>query len=292
MGVTVPVGSVLSSCPSLIQSIPTGGGGGSTLYNTAITATSTASATGAYTATQVPVSAKDNITASPTGTTSSLITWGPSFYAQMFDWSEVSSLDTLFVGIPMNYDVGNYTAFVGTGTDFNQATSYDYVTNGYLQIQIGSWDTGVSATVPRSLWSGIGNYYPSTVYVGFGSYSMQQEYTGVLNSWFTGQTTTGTAYPYPDRPVTDYFSATANVTANESIYTVVGGYGASAVVTATNGMRSIGFIDYGVGCSVSALQPALSGVLGTGMFNNYPASAYAITGSTGSVTSGSTGLGL
>lgn len=266
--------------------------GGNTLYNTAITATSTASATAAYTATQIPVSAKDNVTVFPTGTTSEFAPWSHSFYAQMFDWSSVSALDTLFVDIPMNYDVGEYTAFAGTGTDFDQATDTGHVVNGYLRVQAGSYDTGVSVGVTRDQWSAIEDYYPSTVYVGFGSYHMQQEYTGVMDNVFTGQVTTSTAYPYPDRPVTDYFSATGNVTANEYISWLAGEYVARVSGSATNGDRTISIYDYRIGGSISALQTALSNVLGTGMFNNYPTSAYAITGSTGSVTSGSTGLGL
>lgn len=293
MGVTVPVGSVLSSCPSLIQSIPTGGGGG-TLYNTAITATSTASATGSYTATQIPVSAKDNVTASPTGTTSQFLQWGQSFYAEVFDWSAVSSLDVLYVNIPMNYDVGGYTAFVGTGTNFDQASYTSQASNGYLQIQAGGYDTGVSTGITRDRWSGLGNYYPYTVYVGFGSYQMQQEYTGVMDTYFTGQTTTGTAYPYPGRPVTDYFSATANATANEYIKTALWGYLARVKGSATNGTSTLTINDTGnIGASFTSLQTALSNVLSTGQFNiTYPATAYSITHSTGSITSGSTGLGL
>lgn len=266
--------------------------GESTLYNTAITATSTASATGAYTATQIPVSAKDNVTASPTGTTSQFAEWSKSFYAQMFDWSAVSSLDSLFVDIPMNYDVGAYKAFVGIGTAFDQATAFDYVSNGYLLVQNGGYDTGVSTVISRDRWSGLGNYYPSTVYVGFGSYAMQQEYTGVMNNYFTGQVTTGTSLPYPDRPVTDYFSATGNATANEYISWLAGEYVARVSGSAANGDRTISIYDYRIGGSIYALQTALSNVLGTGMFNNYPTSAYSITSTTGSVTSGSTGLGL
>ena len=266
--------------------------GGNTLYNTAITATSTASATAEYTATQKPVSAKDNVTAGSTGTTSHFAQWAASYYAQMFDWSAVSSLDTLFIDIPMNYDVGAYKAFVGIGTAFDQATAYDHVSNGYLAIQNGTYDTGVSTVISRDIWSGLGNYYPSTIYVGFGSYAMQYEYTGTMDNYFTGQVTTGTALPYPDRPVTDYFSATGNATANEYISWLAGEYVARGSGSATNGDRTISIYDYRIGGSISALQTALSNVLGTGMFNNYPTSAYAITGSTGSVTSGSTGLGL
>lgn len=276
----------------IVSASATATGGGSTLYNTAITATSTASATGAYTATQIPVSAKDNVTASPTGTTSQFAPWSTSFYAQMFDWSAVSSLDVLFVNIPMNYDVGNYTAFIGTGTNFDLAQEEGYISNGYLAIKKGTYDTGVSVDVPRMLWSGLEGYYPSTVYVGFGTYAMSQEYTGSMDTYFTGQVTTGTAYPYPDRPVTDYFSATANATANECISLSFGKYSAWVVGSATNGPKTAGINGNGIGGSVTALQSALSKVLGAGMFDNYPVSAYSITRFTGSVTSGSTGLGL
>lgn len=267
--------------------------GGNTLYNTAITATSTASATAAYTATQIPVSAKDNVTASPTGLESSFAPWSQSFYAQVFDWSAVSSLDKLFVNIPMNYDVGGYTAFVGTGTTFDQATYTGQVSNGYLRIKAGSYDTGVSVAVDSYYWSELSNYYPSTVYVGFGSYQMQQEYTGVMDNYFTGQETTGTAYPYPDRPVTDYFSASASATANEYIRDYFG-YTVRVTGSATNGTSTLNINDAGnIGTSLSSLQTALSNVLGTGQFNTaYPTTAYSIIGSTGSITSGSTGLGL
>lgn len=263
--------------------------GGNTLYNTAVTATSTASATGAYTATQIPVSAKDNVTVFPTGTTSEFVVWHHSFYAQMFDWSSVSALDTLFVDIPMHYDVGQYKAFVGIGTDFDQATDTGHVMNGYLAVKSGSYDTGVSAALSQDLWADIGNYYPSTLYVGFGSYEMQQEYTGVMDNVFTGQVTTGTALPYPDRPVTDYFSASAYATAKEYI-----AFGfPEARGSATNGTSTIYISKNGnIGVSTTSLQTALSNVLSTDKFNNYPTSSYAITGSTGSVTSGSTGLGL
>lgn len=276
----------------IVSASATATGGGSTLYNTAITATSTASATAAYTATQIPVSAKDNVTASPTGTTSYFEQWQRSFYAQVFDWSAVSSLDRLFVTIPMNYDVGRYTAFIGTGTDFVQATASDQVSNGYLAIKTGEYDTGVSNAVSRDLWSGLINYYPSTVYVGFGSYEMLQEYTGVMDNYFTGQVTTGTAYPYPDRPVTDYFSASASATANEYIRNVLG-YTARVTGSATNGTSTLNINDAGnIGTSLSSLRTALTNVLGTYPYPNYPATAYSINWSTGSITSGSTGLGL
>lgn len=276
----------------IVSGSATATGGGSTLYNTAITATSTASATGAYTATQIPVSAKDNVTASPTGLESAFAQYGRSFYAQVFDWSSFSALDTLFVEIPMNYDVGQYTAFIGTGTDFDLAQEEGYVSNGYLAIKKGTYDTGVSTAVDRYHWSGLENYSPSTVYVGFGTYAMGQEYTGSMDTYFTGQVTTGTAYPYPDRPVTDYFSATANATANEHISLSFGKYSAWVVGSATNGTKTAGINGNGIGGSVTALPSALSNVLGTGMFDNYPATAYSITRSTGSVISGSTGLGL
>lgn len=267
--------------------------GGNTLYNTAVTATSTASATAAYTATQKPVSAKDNVTASPTGTTSQFVQWNASFYAQIFDWSAVSALDTLFVDIPMNYDVGQYTAFIGTGTNFDLAREYDYVWNGYLQVQRGTYDTGVSTTISRDLWSGLESYYPSTVYVGFGSYSMGQEYTGTMDNYFTGQETTGTAYPYPDRPIVDYFSATASATAYEWISSIDGNYNARVTGSAKIGTSTVTPIyGTGVGYSVSALRTALSNALGVYPYADYPATAYSTTMSTGSVTSGSTGLGL
>lgn len=268
-------------------------GGGSTLYNTATTATSTASATAKYTATQIPVSAKDNVTASPTGTTSQFIQWGPSYYAQVFDWSAVSSLDMVVVNIPMNYDVGDYRAFVGTGTDFDQATAYNYVSNGYLAVKNGSYDTGVSTSISRNIWSGLENYYPSTIYVGFGSYSMGQEYTGTMDNYFTGQETTGTAYPYPDRPIVDYFSATATATAYEWISSIAGNYNARVTGSAKIGTSTVTRIyGTGVGYSVSALRTALSNALGVYPYADYPATAYSTTVSTGSITSGSTGLGL
>ena len=272
----------------------TGGGGGNMLYNSAFTATSTASATAAYTATQIPVSSTENITASPTGIDSAFAQWGLSYYAQTFDWSAVSSLDELIVNIPMNYDVGHYTAFIGTGTVFDFATDTAQVSNGYLAIQNGVYNTGVSTVVSRDKWSGLNNYYPSTVYVGFGSYQMQQEYTGSMDNYFTGQSTTGTALPYPDRPVTEYFSATANATANEYIRNLIEGYRARATGSATNGTSTLNISEVGnIGVSIISLQTALWNVLGTSMFNDsYPTTAYTITRNTGSITSGSTGLGL
>jgi hypothetical protein len=266
--------------------------GGNTLYNTAISATSTASATAKYTATQIPVSAKDNVTGSPTGLESAFVQYYRSYYAQVFDWSAVSALDTLFVNIPMNYDVGSYTAFIGTGTNFDLAKE-DYVWEGYLQVKSGTYDTGVSTTVDRDLWSGLEPYNPSTVYVGFGSYSMGQEYTGEMDNYFTGQETTSTAYPYPDRPIVDYFSATATATAYEWISSIAGNYDAMITGSAKIGTSTVTPIyGAGVGNSVSALQTALSNALGTFQYVNYPATAYSTTVSTGGVTSGSTGLGL
>jgi hypothetical protein len=268
--------------------------GGNTLYNTAITATSTASATAKYTATQIPVSAKDNVTASPTGTTSQFTPWNASFFAQIFDWSAVSALDTLFVNIPMNYDVGQYTAFIGTGTNFDLAHELDHVSNGYLGVKLGTYDTGVRTGISRNLWSDLESYNPSTVYVGFGSYSVGQEYTGVMDNYFTGQVTTGTAYPYPDRPVTDYFSATASATAYEWISSIAGNYNARVTGSAKIGTSALTQIyGTGVGYSVSALQTALSNALGVyPYYANYPETAYSSRMSTGSITSGSTGLGL
>jgi hypothetical protein len=205
----------------------------------------------------------------------------------------VSSLDRVFVNIPMNYDVGNYTSFIGTGTDFDLAKE-DYVWNGYLQIKAGSYDTGVRFAMTRDQWSGLEPYNPSTVYVGFGSYSMQQEYTGVMDNYFTGQVTTGTSYPYPDRPIVDYFSATASATAYEWISSIAGNYNARVTGSAKIGTSALTQIyGTGVGYSVSALQTALSNALGVyPYYANYPETAYSSRMSTGSITSGSTGLGL
>lgn len=64
-GVTVPGTAVLSSCPSLIASIPTGGGGSPTsILNTGFTATGSASYTRPFTATQQQVPVYDSVTSS------------------------------------------------------------------------------------------------------------------------------------------------------------------------------------------------------------------------------------
>jgi hypothetical protein len=58
-GVTVPETATLSSCPDLINSIQTGGGGGNYMYDASVVAPFTGYKTASFTATQIPVSAGD-----------------------------------------------------------------------------------------------------------------------------------------------------------------------------------------------------------------------------------------
>ena len=191
-GVSVPVGSVLSSCPSLIASITTGGGGGGTaLVNTGISALYSAVLTATVTATQIPVAG-----------------WMPLPYTAAGDlwasglWGDISGLKA----ISITGRSQTYGTFV---SDVSLATGYQsWWPTGRIGVSwsgdastlvsgtaIGSWDTSMMGTL----------YSNTPVYLMIRSVVNDNPQGVAIDNG-------GGALPYPDRPATSYVTATASAT--------------------------------------------------------------------------------
>lgn len=192
-GVSVPVGSVLSSCPSLIASIPTGGGGGGTaLVNTGISAMYSAVLTAPVTATQIPGG----------GWMTLPYTAGGDLWASGF-WGDISGLKAISITGKSNtygtfvrdvYLATGYQSWWPTGSiGFSWSGDASTLVTGTA---IGPWDT-----------STMGTLYPYTpVYLMI---------RNVVNDGATQRVAIdigGGALPYPDRPATSYVTATASAT--------------------------------------------------------------------------------
>lgn len=192
-GVTVPVGSVLSSCPSLIASIPTGGGGGGTaLVNTGISAMYSAVLTASVTATQIPAGGWLPLPFTANGNE----VWASG------EWGDISGMTAISVtGRPQIY--GIFTNQVGLMTAYQS-----YWPTGSIGVDWSSDGSTLASGTVNGSWntSMLGTLYPdTTVYLTIRS---------VVNSDTQGVAIDngGGALPYPDRPATSYVTATASAT--------------------------------------------------------------------------------
>lgn len=220
-GVTVPVTATLSSCPDLIDSIQTGGGGGgSYMFDASVVAPFTGYKTASFTATQTPVSAGDWNNVSFTYDSSSsesrrfTITYVMPVSALICaDTIPLSSLFHLefdnapnrisFEGLTARSYYNSREAYTGA---YDQLSTTGLTSEGIINTGIwnglrdrinrygefNQWDLQDSATDP--------------CYIDIRFESMDYNYnlllptaTNVVNQNYT---VTGTAYPYPDRPVT------------------------------------------------------------------------------------------
>lgn len=209
-GVSVPVGSVLSSCPSLIASIPTGGGGGdpTSMINPGFVGTGAITYVRPFTATQKAVPTYDTITSAiscPTGSNQYLAytikqagtTWfnldGSSpnklrFTGTKASWASIPTFGTVYMST--SYDtihgssVGDWS-FTSTDTTFTAEASFTALSNSNLEYLILNNLQGWTVTAST--------YVTGTTYVQ-----------------------TGTDIPYPQYPSVTQGSASSYLSATES----------------------------------------------------------------------------
>lgn len=205
-GVTVPVGSVLSSCPSLIASIPTGGGGSPTsILNTGFTATGSASYTRPFTASQKLVPVYDSVTSSL-----SLTPTGNDYIAYLIKYNN-SSFFNLDGSTPNSLKVSGSKATWGIlpeSGDVYLSTNYDYRGGS----SVGTW-SAVNTTT--DMFTAEAKFTATSTATA--NYLVFYD----INTWSTTAqpicegttyTQTGTDIPYPGYPLTatGYMTSTAS----------------------------------------------------------------------------------
>ena len=257
-GVTVPVGSVLSSCPSLIASIPTGGGGSPTsMLNTGFTATGSASYTRPFTATQQQVPVYDSVTSSL-----SLSTTGSEYVAYKIK-TDNSSFFTLDGSTPNSLKVSGSKATWGTFP----TGGYVYLSQNYNYqggSSVGTWSAVNTTTDSFTAEAKFTATSTTNVdYLVF--YGMQPCSTTAYNICEgTTYTQIGTDVPYPGYPLTasGYMTATAS---GKEFWGVqyVPGQGDSYVANIVVGASTNAYYYNGTGPSTgssTSVSPTYSGV--------------------------------
>lgn len=226
-GVSVPVGSVLSSCPSLIASIPTGTGPvqASSVYNTGISATATASATARYTANQIPTSAYDTTYVYGDGFRTVI---NNNIYVNgvAYDWSSVSGADNVELNIQFyNTMWSPVSAFFYTG-DSSRDPQAAWPNNIFWT---GTGFTSTSISLPISAIVGTASNYSSQwspdtkINMSFAGYSDGHNLTAnQADGMASIKALTAISYPYPDRPTTEYITASGSVSSYEYVNKVNG----------------------------------------------------------------------
>lgn len=223
-GVTVPVGSTFSSCPSLIDSIVTGGGGDPTsLINPTFTASGYTSGYRPFTATQKEVPQYDEIYGtyisgknsnhvfiqvpmSALSGAGDLTNYNLNINFQ--SWS-LDNGQTIII-IPNSADV--YTNYFETNkkvNDFTQSGSYSpplYYLNFSQLDFIGYWNDIQYRSWIATAFTG------EYVYFGWRSYQSLQNMKGDWNYYVQ----TGTDVPYPTYPTTTTGYITNEISGKES----------------------------------------------------------------------------
>lgn len=232
MGVTVPEGSVLSSCPSLIQSIPTGGGGGSfsAMYNTAVSSGSaSASATASVTGVQKMTPEYDYQTTVLQPMLDN-INYRSCIYAYL-DWSSVSasgaiSNTNISVEIPfLNYSPDRVTAFAVVYDPFqfglfpltSKLFNYSEVLGYQMPITASGSVSAAFSDFSQWDWADASGSWTDTTKLCFGYW---YDYGSIdtassLGVTATAAVITGYSYPYPYRPTSEVATFTASASAKE-----------------------------------------------------------------------------
>lgn len=232
-GVTVPETATLSSCPDLIGSIQTGGGGGGNyMYDASVVAPFTGYKTASFTATQISVSAGDWNNVSFTYDSSSsddynlILTYTMPVSALICaDSIPMSSLLHFeFDTAPYRLTFRDVTArSYYNGYEENQSVHNDFSVTGLAGegiIDTGTWNAlrdRINRYGNFERWD-LQNSATDPCYIIFRFEIADINWnlllptaTNVVNQNYT---VTGTAYPYPDRPVT----VTGNTSATCSGY--------------------------------------------------------------------------
>ena len=220
-GVEVPATATLSSCPALIDSIQTGGGGGgSYMYDARVIAPFTGYKTASFTAAQIPVSAGEwndvSFTYNSSGSQSielNITYLMPVSALICADTIPMSSLFHFeFDNVPYRLRLAEFTA----KSYYNDRVGYYSVYSDFSTIGLTS-----EGVVNTGTWNSLRSRVID--YGGFDQWGLQDSATDpcyiiikfeIRDSNFSlllptassivnqNYTVTGTAYPYPDRPVT------------------------------------------------------------------------------------------
>ena len=232
-GVTVPATATLSSCPDLIGSIQTGGGGGgSYMFDASVIAPFTGYKTASFTATQNPVSAGDwndiSFTYNSSGSESRRFT-----LTYVMPVSALICADTIPMSSLFHFEFDNAPnriSFEGITAKsyYNDYENYIYLSNGFSTTGLTS-----EGIINTGTWNDL--RYRIARYDEFRYWNLQDSATDpcyitirceIIDSNYNlllptassvvnqNYTVTGTAYPYPERPVT----VTGNTSATCSGY--------------------------------------------------------------------------
>lgn len=232
-GVTVPATATLSSCPDLIGSIQTGGGGGdSYMYDARVIAPFTGYKTASFTATQIPVSAGDWNNVSFTYDTSGS-QYRNLYLTYVMPVSALICADTIPLSSLFHFEFDNAPSRI----NIEEITAKSYYNDRQGTYSIYNYFSITGLTGEGIINSGNWNALRNRVnaYGGFEQWNLQDSATDpcyitirfeIIDSNFSflsptavntvnqNYTVTGTAYPYPDRPIT----VTGNTSATCSGY--------------------------------------------------------------------------
>lgn len=231
-GVTVPATATLSSCPDLIGSIQTGGGGDSYMYDARVIAPFTGYKTASFTATQTPVSAGEwNDVSFTYDASGSQYTQFIAYY--IMPVSALICADTIPLSSLFHFEFDNApdrVTFEGiTAKSFySDYENYTYLSNGFSTTGLTS--EGILNT---GTWNEF--RYRIALNNDFRYWNLQDSATDLCHITIRFEltdfnhnlllptassvvtqnyTVTGTAYPYPERPIT----VTGNTSATCSGY--------------------------------------------------------------------------
>lgn len=216
-GVTVPETATLSSCPALIDSIQTGGGGYKYMFNASVIAPFTGYKTASFTATQKSVSAGDWNDVSLTYNSSS-IDDRTCIFKYTMPVSALICADTIPMSSFVHIEFANKPSYLR----FSEIKAKSYYNNDYSE-NFNSYAMQINDTTGEcEINTGYWNFLRNRCY--FDRWNLQDSATDLcyVEFWIEGYdydndnslqptvinissknyTVTGTAYPYPDRPVT------------------------------------------------------------------------------------------
>lgn len=220
-GVTVPATATLSSCPDLIGSIQTGGGGGgSYMFDASVIAPFTGYKTASFTATQTPVSAGDwndvSFTYDASGSQSRNLTLTYVMPVSALICADTIPMSSLFHfefdTTPDRITLEDITARSYYNDYEEQQTVYNaFPITGLTSegvINTGRWNElrdRINRYGGFDRW-GLQDSATDPCYIVLSLLIIDRDYNSVLPTAFNAANqnyiVTGTAYPYPDRPVT------------------------------------------------------------------------------------------